>query len=93
MKKILIIALLCFWPLPALAGTSAGIKYFPAHYDDLLEEYFSDSYSLNLGTDVTNSTRAPAIKLDLQCTSQDQDYYGGISLEVRNRGDIPVETV
>ncbi|MCH8323289.1 MAG: hypothetical protein IIB64_09495 [Proteobacteria bacterium] len=93
MQKVLIIALLFFWPLSAYGETSAEIKYFPAEYDDFLEEYFSESYSLALGTDVTNSTRAPVIKLGLQCASQDQDYYGSISLEVRNRGDIPVETV
>ncbi|MCH8347169.1 MAG: hypothetical protein IH901_01540 [Proteobacteria bacterium] len=93
MKKILITALLFFWPLPAYGETSAEIKYYPAHYDDLLEMHFSESYSLALGTDVTNSTRAPAIKLDLQCTSQDQDYYGGIGLEVWTLKDLPVETV
>ena len=94
MKKILIIALLFFWPLPALAGTSAEIKYFPAEYDENLEMEFSEEYALILTTDVTNSTRAPVIKLFyLQCASQDQDYYGGINLEVRNRWDLPVKAV
>ena len=93
MRKYLLAALLFCWPLSAVAGTSAGIKYYPAGYDELLEEYFSESYSLALGTDVTNSTRAPVIKVSLQCTSEDQDYYSDIRLEVRHLGDIPVQTV
>ena len=99
MQKIFITALLFFWPLSALAGTSAGIKYYPGEYDKLLEEYRSGSYSLFLSTDTTNSKpgtdttsswRAPAIRFSLQCTGEGQDYYGDIRLEIRHLSDLPV---
>ena len=93
MRKFLIAALLFFWPVSAGAGTRAEILYHPVSYSDVLEMHFSESYSLRLTTETTNSTRAPAIEVELQCTSGDQDYYGSVELEVWHPEDLPVQAV
>ena len=93
MRKFLIAAFLFFWPVSAVAGTSAEIIYHPASYSDVLEMHFSESYSLMLTTDTTNSTQAPAMEVSLQCTSEEQDYYAELEFEIWHPEDIPVQTV
>ncbi|MCH7806728.1 MAG: hypothetical protein IH995_06240 [Proteobacteria bacterium] len=93
MQKVLLTALLFCWPLSAYGETSAEIKYFPAHYIEELDEQLNESYSLALRTDTTKSSQAPKIRLSLQCSSGDQDYFAGIMLDVINPDIIPVETV
>ncbi len=93
MKKTVLTALLVCWPLSVVGETNVEIKYHPPKYLESLDMHFSESYTLELATEPTNSSWAPAIKVSLQCTSQDQDYYSGIDLEVQNREDIPVKAV